>query len=208
MRMKDSVMERHAWDERYSAPDRKPLGEPNALVVEELAGIQPGRALELAAGEGRHALWLASRGWDVVAVDFSEVALQKAQARARTDRLHIDLVAADVHTFPLPKAGFDLVLATFFHPRPSERPALYPRMAGALRPGGRLLLVSYDKANLTEGSGGPKDPDFLLDPPVLAAELEALGLTVLRADTVRAKATTTEGEVEVVNAVIRARRPD
>lgn len=199
-------MERSAWDERYSAPDRKPLGEPNALVVEELAEVQPGRALELAAGEGRHALWLASKGWDVVAVDFSEVALGAAQARARTNGHHVNLVAADVHTFPLPSATFDLVLATFFHPRPSERPGLYPRLAEALAPGGTLLLVSYDKANLTEGSGGPKDPDFLLDPPVLAAELEALGLTVMRADTVRAKAMTTEGEVEVVNAVIRAQR--
>ena len=200
-------MERHAWDERYSAPDRKPLGEPNALVVEELAGAPPGRVLELAAGEGRHALWLASRGWDVVAVDFSEVALREAQLRARTDGQHINFVVADVHTFELPKARFDLVLATFFHPRPSERPGLYPRLAHALAPGGTLLLVSYDKANLSEGSGGPKDPDFLLDPPVLAAELEALGLTVLRADTVRARAMTTDGEVDVVNAVMRAQRP-
>ena len=192
-------MERHAWDERYSAPDRKPLGEPNALVVEELAQTPPGRALELAAGDGRHALWLASRGWRVIAVDFSEVALRAAQARARTAGRHIGLVAADVHTFPLPSATFDLVLATFFHPRPSERPALYPRLAQALAPGGTLLLVSYDRANLAEGNKGPQDPDFLMDPPVLAAELRELGLHVTRAEAVRVP--------EAVNAVIRAQRP-
>ena len=189
-------MERHAWDERYSAPDRKPLGEPNALVVEELADARPGRALELAAGEGRHALWLASRGWDVVAVDFSEIALRAAQARARDGGQHITVIAADVHTLPLPPARFDLVLATFFHPRPSERPALYPRLAEALAPGGTLLLVSYDKANLAEGNKGPQDPDFLMDPPLLAAELQALGLHVTKAETVRVP--------EAVNAVIRA----
>ncbi|MDP1805879.1 MAG: class I SAM-dependent methyltransferase [Acidimicrobiales bacterium] len=192
-------MERHRWDERYSAPDRKSLTEPNALVAEELGDVPPGRALELAAGEGRHALWLASRGWQVVAVDFSEVALRAAQARARTNGHHASFVVADVHTFPLPPASFDLVLATFFHPRPSERPALYPRLAEALAPGGTLLLVSYDKANLAEGNKGPQDPDFLMDPPVLAAELRELGLHVTRAEAVRVP--------EAVNAVICAVKP-
>ena len=192
-------MERQRWDERYAAPDRTPLTEPNALVVEELADASPGRALELAAGEARHALWLASKDWHVVAVDFSEIALRRAQGWARAEGLSVHLVVADVHTLPLPPAAFDLVLATFFHPRPSERPALYPKMVRALRPGGTLLLVSYDKANLAEGNKGPQDPDFLMDPPLLAAELRALGLDVHRAEAVRVP--------DAVNAVIRATRP-
>ena len=192
-------MERQSWDERYSAPDRKPLGEPNALVVEELQGARPGTALELAAGEGRHARWLAGRGWQVVAVDFSEVGLGRAKRQASDEGLRVSFVVADVHTFPLPSARFDLVLATFFHPRRSERPGLYPRLAEALAPGGTLLLVSYDKANLAEGRKGPQDPDFLMDPPVLAAELRELGLHVTRAETVRMP--------EAVNAVIRAVKP-
>ena len=201
-------MERHNWDERYAAKDPTFVRDPSALVVEEAGSLPPGRALELAAGEGRHALWLASLGWDVVAVDFSEVAVRRGHERARREGLPARFVVADVHTMPLPPARFDLILATFFHPRPNERVALYPAMAQALAPGGSLLLVSYDKANLTEGAGGPKDPDFLLDPPLLAAELEELGLEVTRADTVRARATTAEGEeVAVVNAVIRARSP-
>lgn len=106
---------------------------------------------------------------------------------------------ADVHSLPLPPAQFDLVLATFFHPRPAERPALYPKMVRALRPGGTLLLLSYDKANLAEGNKGPQDPDFLMDPPILASELRALGLDVTRAEAVRVP--------EAVNAVIRAVKP-
>lgn len=192
-------MERQSWDERYAAPDRKPLGEPNALVVEELQEARPGTALELAAGEGRHARWLAWRGWQVVAVDFSEVGLRRAKQQVSDEGLPVSFVVADVHTFPLPRERFDLVLATFFHPRPSERPELYPRLAGALAPGGTLLLVSYDKANLAEGRKGPQDPDFLMDPPVLAAELRELGLHVTRAETVRVP--------EAVNAVIRAVKP-
>lgn len=192
-------MERQNWDERYSAPDRNPLREPNALVVEELSSKPPGTALELAAGEGRHAVWLASRGWRVMAVDFSEVGLRRAQARARAEGHRVSFVVADVHTLPLPPARFDLVLATFFHPRPAERPALYPKLSQALAPGGTLLLVSYDKANLAEGNKGPQDPDFLMDPPVLAAELRDLGLEVTRAETIRIP--------DAVNAVIRATRP-
>ena len=191
-------MERQRWDERYAAPDRRPLQNPNALVVEELSSLAPGRALELAAGEGRHARWLASRGWQVVAVDFSEVGLRRAKQQASDQGLPVNFVVADVHTLPLPPAAFDLVLATFFHPRPSERPSLYPKMARTLRPGGTLLLVSYDKANLAEGNKGPQDPDFLMDPPVLAAELGELGLDVTRAEAVRIP--------DAVNAVIRAEK--
>ena len=176
--------------------------------MEEIGSLAPGRALDLATGEGRHAVWLASRGWHVVAVDFSVVGLRRALERARADGHPIHPVLADVHTLRLPPARFDLVLAAFFHPRPAERTALYPAMAQALAPGGSLVLVSYDRANLTEGTGGPQDPDFLLDPPVLAGELKALGLDVTRADTVRARAPSADGqEVDVVNAVIHAVRP-
>jgi len=192
-------MNRRQWNERYAAKEPTFLGEPNRLIAEEVGAMEPGRALDLATGEGRHAVWLASLGWQVVAVDFAESGLRRAKARADAERVHVNLVLADVHTLPLPPAHFDLVLAAFFHPSPAERTTLYPAMARTLAPGGTLLLVSYDIANLTEGTGGPQNPEWLLDPPVLAAELEALGLEVERAETIR--------QPEVVNAVIRATRP-
>ena len=132
-------------------------------------------------------------------MDFSEIGLRRAKRQADDAGVHVNFVVADVHTLPLPPAAFDLVLATFFHPRPTERPTLYPKMVRALRPGGTLLLVSYDKANLAEGNKGPQDPDFLMDPPVLAAELGELGLQVTRAEAVRVP--------EAINAVIRAVKP-
>jgi len=202
-------MDRQGWDERYAANDQAFVRGPNPFVEAELSAVPPGRALELAAGEGRHAVWLASAGWKVVAVDLSEVGLRRAQARARAEGHAVDFVLADVHTLRLPPGRFDLILATFFHPRPAERVSLYPAMARALAPGGTLLLVSYDLANLTMGTGGPKDPDFLLNPPVLAAELDALGLTVVRAESVPLRTTDADGqEVDVVDSVIRAVRPE
>ena len=192
-------MDRQQWNERYAARERTSLTEPNRLIVEEIGDAAPGRALDLAAGEGRHAVWLASLGWKVVAVDFSAAGLRRARARAEHERHHINFLLADVHTLPLQSAYFDLVLAAFFHPSPPERTTLYPAMARTLAPGGTLLLVSYDIANLTEGTGGPQNPEWLLDPPVLAAELEALGLEVKRAETIR--------QQDVVNAVICAVKP-
>lgn len=201
-------MDRQSWDERYAAKEQTFLRGPNRLIVEEIGSLPPGRAIDLATGEGRHAVWLASRGWDVVAVDFSEVGLRRARARAEAEGHTIHVVLADVHTLRLPPAHFDLVLAAFFHPTPAERTSLYPAMAQALASSGSLVLVSYDLANLTRGTGGPRNADYLLDPPVLAGELRALGLDVSRAESVPARATTSDGEeVDVVNAVIRAVRP-
>lgn len=201
-------MDRHGWDERYAASERTFSAEPNRLVAAEVEALPPGRALDLATGEGRHAVWLATRGWDVVAVDFSAAGLRKAQRRARAEQVLVAFALADVHRLRFPPARFDLVLCAFFHPRPPERPPLYANVARALAPGGALLLVSYDVANLTEGSGGPKDPDLLIHPNAFAAELAALGLDVQRAESVRLRVPTSDGqEVDVVDAVIRAVRP-
>ena len=201
-------MDRHKWDERYAASQQTFPLEPNPLVADEVAGLRPGRALDLAAGEGRHSVWLAAQGWDVVAVDHSVVGLRRAQARARAEGVRVALAVADVHLLRLPRRSFDLVLAAFFHPRPPERAALYGAVAPALAPGGTLLLVSYDVANLTEGSGGPQDAEVLLQPARFAAELSALGLDVARADTVRLRVPAPDGnEVDVVDAVIRATAP-
>jgi SAM-dependent methyltransferase len=201
-------VDRHNWDERYAASERTFPLEPNRLVAEEVGGLRPGRALDLAAGEGRHAVWLAAEGWDVVAVDHSIVGLRRAQARARAEGLEVAFAVADVHHLRFPPRCFDLILAAFFHPRPPERAHLYRAAAGALAPGGTLLLVSYDLANLTEGSGGPQDAELLLQPDRFGAELRALGLHVGRADTVRLRVPAPDGgEVDVVDAVIRAIAP-
>ena len=200
--------DRSFWDERYSARAQTFPPEPNRLVVAEVGAVAPGRALDLATGEGRHAVWLASLGWQVVAVDFSGVGLAKAQSRARAANLPVAFVQADVHELRYPPASFDLVLASFFHPLPTDERDFYRRVAASLRPGGTLLIVGYDIANLSEGSGGPPNPDLLVRPAELGARLAGAGLEVRRAEAVRLRATNAEGEeVDVVDAVIRAVQP-
>ncbi|MDQ3979531.1 MAG: class I SAM-dependent methyltransferase [Actinomycetota bacterium] len=204
----NAAVDHHGWNERYASSAQTFPLDPNRLVAEEVSPLRPGVALDLATGEGRHAVWLAARGWRVLAADFSAVGLAKAQSRARAAGLVISWALADVRRLRFPPATFDLVLAAFFAARPAERPALYPQVAASLRPGGMFLIVGYDESNLTSGSGGPQDPELLLRPSLLADELAALGLEVRRAEAVPATALRSDGvHANVVNAVITAARP-
>lgn len=202
------AMDRRSWDERYEAAERAFPPHPNALIAAEIDGLAPGRALDLACGQGRHASWLAARGWRPVAVDFSVVGVTRARRGALDQGLDVAWLVADVHTLAVPPSWFDLVVMAFFHPRPSERDLLYATVASTLRPGGTFVQVSYDLANLAEGSSGPRDPEVLVEPADVARRLEGAGLVVRRADTVRLRVPTPDGgEVDVVDAIVRAERP-
>ena len=146
------------WDARYLARRQWSDG-PNAFVEQLLADLAPGTAVDLAAGEGRHALWLASLGWDVTAVDFSAVALERGMAQPGAER--VSWVTADVLTWPGPPSPVDLVVVAYLHLPGDEITALLTRAVGWLRPGGRFLLLGHDVENLTRGVGGPQDPALL-----------------------------------------------
>ena len=109
-------MDRQQWDERYSGTEFEWSVHPNQFVAEQLAGLPPGRALDLAAGEGRNSVWLAERGWSVTAVDFSRVGLEKGRklsaARGVADR-QVDWVVADLSEYEPARAAFDLVLIAY-----------------------------------------------------------------------------------------------
>ncbi|TFV65314.1 UNVERIFIED_ORG: class I SAM-dependent methyltransferase [Bacillus sp. AZ43] len=146
------------WDERY-AERQQWSSEPNALVAELLADLEPGDAVDLAAGEGRHALWLAARGWRVTAVDFSAVGLDRGRARPGAGA--VAWVAADVSTWGTAPASQDLVLVAYLHLPERDMREVLTRAVGWLRPGGRLLVLGHDVDNLTRGAGGPQEPGIL-----------------------------------------------
>jgi SAM-dependent methyltransferase len=146
------------WDERYA--DRQQWSaEPNVLVAELLAGIPPSTAVDLAAGEGRHALWLAGRGWQVTAVDFSAVGLDRGRGRPGADG--VTWVTADVLGWSAEPASLDLVLVAYLHLPEEETLDLLRRAVGWLRPGGRMLVLGHDVDNIASGVGGPQDPAIL-----------------------------------------------
>lgn len=163
-----------AWNERYQQAEFVWSLAPNSFVAEQLADLAPGRALDLACGEGRNALWLARQGWRVTAVDFADVALDKGRRRAANDGLELDWVAADLAEYVPEAGGFDLVLIAYLHLLPHDFETVLRRAAGALAPGGTLFVVGHDATNPAEGVGGPQDPYILYTPEKLTAPLTAL----------------------------------
>lgn len=196
-------MRRDDWDARYEAVENLWAVKPNRFLVAEVAGLAPGRALDLACGEGQNTIWLASRGWDVVGVDFSSVAIAKARERAAREGVDVDFECADLLTYEPEPGEFDLVLLLYLHLPGDERRRVLRRARAALAPGGTLVLVGHDLTNLTDGVGGPRDPSLLYTPDQIAAELH--GLVVERAERVLRDV---DGEDrDAIDALVRARRP-
>ncbi|MDH6677263.1 2-polyprenyl-3-methyl-5-hydroxy-6-metoxy-1,4-benzoquinol methylase [Rhodococcus sp. LBL1] len=178
-------MDAQDWDARYSQTDMVWGTPPNPVVVEFATSLPPGRALDLACGEGRHALWLATRGWRTTGVDFSSVAIEKARrvatqaprsVRDRLDYVVDDVTAPDALTDP---SGYDLVLMIFVHLERTQRRELVSRIIDSLKPEGILMILGHDTVNLTEGIGGPPDPEILYTPEDLKDDLNGrLDVTV------------------------------
>ncbi len=173
---------REMWDERHAARDPIESHEPDATLVDAVARLTPGRALDLATGDGRNALWLARHGWRVTAVDFSQVALDRARRSAEAAGVEADWVLADLLEWRPPVRAFELVAVVFLHLPADERRRAYAAAAEAVAPGGRLLVIGHDRSNLAEGTGGPQDPAVLFTADEIAEDLP--GLTVERAERV------------------------
>jgi SAM-dependent methyltransferase len=161
------------WDERYAKAELEWEAKPNRFLVQEVGDLRPGRALDIAAGEGRNALWLAEQGWIVTAVDFSSVAIDKARRLGAERGVDVEWVVADVLTYD-PVDDFDLVVVFYLQlDRPAMQKVLTKAMS-ALRKNGTLLVVGHDRTNPMNGVGGPQDPTILLDADELVADLKGL----------------------------------
>lgn len=193
---------RTIWDERHAAHDPIESPDPDPTLLAEVGSLPPGLALDVACGDGRNAIWLASRGWQVTGVDFSRVALERAARSSGLAGVEVQWWQEDLLTWDPPAGRFDLVTVLFLHLPEAERRAVYRRVAAAVRPGGTLLVVGHDRTNLAEGQGGPQDPDVLFTPAEIAAELP--GFDVVRADVIRRPGSPGGPLDAVVRAIRRA----
>ena len=175
----------------YSEQEHLWSAKPNRRLVAEVGELRPGQALDLACGEGQNAVWLATLGWDVLGVDFSEVAIAKARRRAAAEGLDVEFVCAD------------LVVVLFLHFDAEERGVVLPRAADALAPGGTLLLIGHDRTNLTDGVGGPSDASVLYTPEDVVSDLE--GLQIERAE--RVLRDVAGADRPAIDALVRAHAP-
>jgi len=202
-------MDRAEWNERYTESDDLIWAEaPNRFVESECAGVTPGRALDLACGEGRNAVWLATMGWEVTAVDWSDAAVEKGRALATRRGARVDWAIADLLDYQPTDADYDLVLLSYLQIPPNDRAIIWRRAAAAVAPGGTFLLVGHHSRNLTEGWGGPRDPRVLYTPEDVVAVLDASGgFEVVRAaEVLRAVETDDESGRVAIDCLVRAVR--
>ena len=190
------------WNRRYEAVERLWSPDPNSFLVEFAAGLTPGRALDLGAGEGRNAVWLAGSGWSVTALDISQVALARAAERAAAEGVDLELVEADWREYRPAPSSFDLVVISFMHPEPDARTSMFGWAGEALVRGGHLFVVGVDLVD--RGRRGPPDPERLYTPERLNRALEAFDVS--RCESVAYESEREGGRQRVTDVLAIARR--
>jgi SAM-dependent methyltransferase len=200
-----------SWDERYSGQAALWSGKPNSALISEAAELTPGTALDAGCGEGADAIWLAERGWQVTAVDFSGVALGRAadHASERGDDIaaRIVFVKEDLTTWVPAADRYDLVTAQYLHLPPAIRRPVFGRLAAAVAPGGMLLLVGHHPSDMHTTIHRPQDPDRYFTGDDVASALEHSRWHIVTNATPERTATDHEGRVVTIrDTVLRAQR--
>ncbi len=198
------------WDDRYRQRPRIWSGNPNRQLVSVAEALPPDRALDVGCGEGADAVWLASRGWDVLGIDVSDVALDRARAHAGeldapvAERLawrRVDLLADP----DLPD-GLDLVSVQFLHLPDPERSRVFRSLAALVAVGGSVLIVAHDPSDLHSGVGRPHQADLFHTPEEIAALLDDAWDVRVCESRPRVERTADGRDVTISDAVLHAVR--
>lgn len=147
------------WDQRFERPMYLYGKEPVAFLREQIGRLKKGRALCLAAGEGRNAVYLAQQGFEVLAVDASAKGLEKARALASERGTTIETEVADLRDYRLGSERYDLITDFYYH-----QPDLFPKVMEALAPGGMFILQGFSIDQPETNRFGPREPEFLIRP--------------------------------------------
>jgi SAM-dependent methyltransferase len=214
-----AMISQQFWDERYSSAGAIWSGNSNPQLVAQATDLAPGTALDVGSGEGADAIWLASRGWRVTAIDISPVALDRAAQRATmagkeiADRIswrQADLLSWRLSTEDTAAFEFDLVSAQFMYLPKPVLPSVHRRLASAVRPGGTLLIVGHHPSDLETSMRRPNVPDMLYTAQEIAAALDPDDWQIVVAAAPERQAQDPEGRpVTIRDAVLKAvrRRP-
>jgi SAM-dependent methyltransferase len=151
-----------SWDDRYAATPNLFGDEPSPLLLEFRPLLTPGmRALAVGDGEGRNGVWLAQQGFEVLSIDLSAVALERARLRAASRGVALRTLCMDILAWDWPGAAFDLVTLVFVHLPAAQRQRLHQAITRTLAPGGLFMLEAFHRDQLGCTSGGPADPGLL-----------------------------------------------
>lgn len=199
-------MDAESWNDRYRDSDLVWSAGPNQFVEEVCRNLAPGRAIDLAAGEGRNAIWLAEQGWEATAVDFSGVAIDKARRIAERRNVGIATEVVDLATYEPTPGHYDLVLVAYLQLVAAELEPILRRAAAAVAPGGIFLLINHDLENLDHGHGGPQHAAVLTTPQQVV-EMLGSGLRTVRAEVVEREVATDDGPRTALDTLVVAHRP-
>jgi SAM-dependent methyltransferase len=166
------------WNERYAEKELVWSMGPNQLFAEHVDGLKSGRALDVASGEGRNAIWLAEQGWKVDAIDFSDVGIEKAREIADRRMVSVNWIVADVCDYNFPVDHYDLAAVLYLHTPRQEREQWFPGLIRSVAPGGRFVYIGHDQRNITEGVGGPQDASLLATVDELLVYLDGFNIEV------------------------------
>lgn len=163
------------WNEKYNNEQFVYGTAPNDFLRDNAHRFSPeGKILCIAEGEGRNAVWLAEQGFQVTAVDASDVGLAKGRKLAASRGVTVNWIHADLSQY-VPGVGvWDGVVAIFAHLPPDLRSRVHADCVDSLKEGGVLLLEAYTPEQLNFKTGGPGNPDWLMTPEVLQQELQGL----------------------------------
>lgn len=164
--------DRGAWDKTYNRKDYVFGKEPAAFLVKHVGQLPKGPALDLAMGEGRHAVYLAKKGFQVEGVDFSSVALRKAQKLAAENGVKIKVVNADLNKYKIRPGAYSVILNFYYLQR-----SLFPQIVAGLKKGGVLVFETNTLEQLKNPTGKDFEREYLLEAGELKkafAELEIL----------------------------------
>lgn len=165
------------WDERYSEPGFAYGEAPNTFLAAVVERLPRGRALCLAEGEGRNAVFLAERGFEVTAIDQSAVGLAKAERLAQSRGVSIETEVADLATYSVGPGAWNVIVSIFAHTPPAIRKRVHAQVPGGLRPGGMFVLEAYRPEQVGRGTGGPPVPELTMKLDELKVELAGLEFT-------------------------------
>jgi SAM-dependent methyltransferase len=198
-------MDATAWNQRYAGSEMVWSAEPNRFVAEVVEPWPVGRALDMACGEGRNAIWLARLGWQVTAADFSDVAIDKARRLGAANGVDVDWRIADATGAIVEPDSIDLVVICYLQLPDHQMVDVATQAVTSLAPGGAVVVVAHALANLADGVGGPQDPAVLPTPERI--EQWFAGLDIERSGHVARPVDTPEGTRDAIDALVVARRP-
>lgn len=202
----DDSSEYERWENRYRVPGYAFGTEPNYFLASCKALLpRSGKALAVADGEGRNGIWLAEQGLDVLSIDFSPTAQEKARALAKQRGVSLTIAPADVHAWDYPDAAFDVVVEIFTQfSSPAERAKKWAGMRKALKPGGLLIIQGYTPKQLQYGTGGPKQVENLYTRATLEAAFGDLrDVTIVEEELEIHEGTSHGGMSAVINLTAR-----